>query len=64
MGEIRKQLSIKIVNEMRKSNKLKVLSKDDNLSFNKSVDLYKQANDISNKIQFFRKLDKALKKQD
>lgn len=59
-----KEIGAKIVDEMRKSIQLKQLSKDDKLSFDKAKELYNQSNDIGNKIQFLRKLDKALKKQD
>lgn len=64
MEKIKKELSKKIADEMRKSSNLRQLSKDDNLSFDKARVLYKQSNDLGNKINFFRNLDKALKKKD
>lgn len=57
-------LSLKIAKETENSNRLRKLTMNEEVNFEKAMDIYGQINKINNKIEFLQNLSKALKKQE
>lgn len=58
--DLRKEIDKKTYNELRKSIKLRDLSKDMNLSFDKATKLQREQDEAFKKWSFFKELKKAI----